>query len=83
MVGLFVDLFGVFFVGLGFFTQMRSSPIFVSVRLPQDLQASDVFSVISLYSRILTWTTAVFIRHFFHPLPASQAVLEPGAVTAW
>lgn len=62
---------------------MRSNPISISVRLPQDPQASDIFSVISLYSRILTWITAVPIRHFFHPPPASQVVLEPGAVTAW
>lgn len=68
-LGFFICLLVLGFVL--FFTQMRSTSISLSVRFPQDPQASDIFSVISLYSRILGLITAVPIRissiHLLYP----------------
>lgn len=69
-----VSFFGCFVI------QRKSNSISVAIRFPQ---ASAIFSVVSIYSKIVTWKIAAPLRHFSHPLSASHVVLEPGATTAW
>ena len=66
----------IYFIFLNIWDQTQYLSVSDSLRLL-------ALSVISLYTRILIWVTCVAIRRFFHPLPASQVVLEPRAVTVW